>query len=120
MNSPFTLALVTGLSVADVSRYAVNLGWDEVRMPAPVFEGDTIYAHDRSAQRARVEVAAAHGHRRSEDDGLQAGWHGRHDVPSQHPGVQARSRAEGAVASTFVILKERSPAVHPETRSDEG
>src|SRR5215469_5313786 len=44
VNSSFTLALVTGLSVADVSRYAVNLGWDEVRMPAPVFEGDTIYA----------------------------------------------------------------------------
>src|SRR5579871_3499013 len=44
MNSTFTLALVTGLSVADISQHAVNLGWDEVRMPAPVFEGDTIYA----------------------------------------------------------------------------
>ena len=44
VNSTFTLAVVTGLSVADISRYAVNLGWDEVRMPAPVFEGDTIYA----------------------------------------------------------------------------
>jgi len=44
MNSPFVLAIVTGLSVADISRYAVNLGWDEVRMPAPVFAGDTIYA----------------------------------------------------------------------------
>lgn len=44
VNSTFTLALVTGLSVAGVSQYAVNLGWDEVRMPAPVFEGDTIYA----------------------------------------------------------------------------
>jgi acyl dehydratase len=44
VNSPFTLAVVTGLSVADISRYAVNLGWDEIRMPAPVFEGDTIYA----------------------------------------------------------------------------
>jgi itaconyl-CoA hydratase len=44
VNSTFTLALVTGLSVADVSQYAVNLGWDEIRMPAPVFEGDTIYA----------------------------------------------------------------------------
>lgn len=44
VNSTFTLALVTGLSVADISQYAVNLGWDEVRMPAPVFEGDTIYA----------------------------------------------------------------------------
>ena len=44
VNSTLTLAIVTGLSVADVSQYAVNLGWDEVRMPAPVFEGDTIYA----------------------------------------------------------------------------
>lgn len=43
-NSTLTLALVTGLSVSDVSENAVNLGWDEVRMPAPVFEGDTIYA----------------------------------------------------------------------------
>ena len=44
VNSPFILALVTGLSVADISRYAINLGWDEVRLPAPVFEGETVYA----------------------------------------------------------------------------
>jgi itaconyl-CoA hydratase len=44
VNSTMTLAVVTGLSVGDVSRYAVNLGWDEIRMPAPVYEGDTIYA----------------------------------------------------------------------------
>jgi itaconyl-CoA hydratase len=44
VNSTFTLALVLGLSVSDVSQNAVNLGWEEVRMPAPVFEGDTLYA----------------------------------------------------------------------------
>lgn len=44
MNSTFTLALVVGLSVADISRHAINLGWDEVRLPAPVVAGDTIYA----------------------------------------------------------------------------
>ncbi len=44
VDSTFTLALVTGLSVSDVSMNAVNLGWDEVRLPAPVFEGDTLYA----------------------------------------------------------------------------
>lgn len=44
VDSTFTLALVTGLSVSDVSLNAVNLGWDEVRLPAPVFEGDTLYA----------------------------------------------------------------------------
>jgi acyl dehydratase len=44
VNSTFTLALVVGLSVSDVSRHAINLGWSEVTLPAPVFEGDTIYA----------------------------------------------------------------------------
>jgi acyl dehydratase len=45
VNSAFTLALVTGLSVIDLSQNVMaNLGWDEVRLPAPVFEGDTIYA----------------------------------------------------------------------------
>ncbi len=43
--STLTLAIVTGLSVADVSQNAVaNLGWDAVRLPAPVFAGDTLYA----------------------------------------------------------------------------
>ena len=44
VDSTFTLALVTGLSVADVSERGVNLGWREVRLPAPVFAGDTIRA----------------------------------------------------------------------------
>jgi acyl dehydratase len=45
MNSCFTLALVTGQSVIDLTQNAVaNLGWDEVRLPHPAFDGDTIYA----------------------------------------------------------------------------
>ena len=44
VDSTFTLALVTGLSVPDVSERGVNLGWREVRLPAPVFAGDTIRA----------------------------------------------------------------------------
>ena len=43
--STLTLAIVTGLSVEDVSRNAVaNLGWEDVVLRAPVFAGDTIYA----------------------------------------------------------------------------
>lgn len=43
--STLTLAIVTGLSVPDVSQNAVaNLGWDKVRLTAPVFAGDTLYA----------------------------------------------------------------------------
>jgi acyl dehydratase len=45
VNSTLTLALVTGQSVTDVSQNVLaNLGWDEVRLPHPVFEGDTIYS----------------------------------------------------------------------------
>jgi itaconyl-CoA hydratase len=45
VDSTFTLALVTGQSVADVSQNALaNLSWDEVRLTHPVFEGDTIYS----------------------------------------------------------------------------
>lgn len=45
VNSAFTLALVTGQSVTDISQHVMaNLGWDEVRLPHPVFEGDTVYS----------------------------------------------------------------------------
>jgi acyl dehydratase len=45
VDSTFTLALVTGQSVTDVSQNVfANLGWEDVRLPNPVFEGDTIYS----------------------------------------------------------------------------
>lgn len=45
VDSTFTLALVTGQSVSDISQNVfANLGWDDVRLPHPVFEGDTIYS----------------------------------------------------------------------------
>jgi acyl dehydratase len=43
--STYTLSLLIGMSVTDVSQKAIaNLGMDEVRFSAPVFEGDTLYA----------------------------------------------------------------------------
>lgn len=63
VNSTFTLALVTGQSVPDISTNVMaNLGWDDVRMPAPVFEGDTLYSRSKvlglreSASRPNVGV----------------------------------------------------------------
>jgi acyl dehydratase len=45
VDSAFTVALVTGQSVTDISQNVfANLGWDEIRLPNPVFEGDTIYS----------------------------------------------------------------------------
>lgn len=45
VNSCLTLAILVGLSVPDVSyRTIANLGWNDIRLTAPVFAGDTIYA----------------------------------------------------------------------------
>ena len=42
--SPFTLALLVGMSVSDVSQKAIaNLGWTDIKMSRPVFAGDTLY-----------------------------------------------------------------------------
>jgi len=45
VNSCLTLSIVAGMSVSDVSQKTIaNLGWSDIRMPAPVFAGDTLYA----------------------------------------------------------------------------
>jgi itaconyl-CoA hydratase len=45
VNSCLTLSIVVGLSVRDVSQKAVgNLGWNDIRLLAPVFVGDTLTA----------------------------------------------------------------------------
>ena len=44
MNSLVTLAVVTGLTVPDISRNGITLGWDKVRLPHPVYAGDTLWA----------------------------------------------------------------------------
>jgi acyl dehydratase len=46
VNGIFTFGLVVGLTVADLTDGTIvaNLGYENVRHPAPVFHGDTIYA----------------------------------------------------------------------------
>jgi len=45
VNSALTLSIVAGMSVSDISQRAIaNLGWTDIVMPAPVFNGDTLYA----------------------------------------------------------------------------
>ncbi len=61
VDSTFTVALVTGQSVTDVSQNVMaNLGWDEIRLPNPVFEGDTIYSYsevlDKRESKSRPNV----------------------------------------------------------------
>lgn len=61
VNSAFTIALVTGQSVSDVSQNATaNLGWDNVNLPHPIFEGDTFYSqsemYSKRKSKSRADV----------------------------------------------------------------
>ena len=45
VNSCLTLSIVVGMSVSDISQKTIaNLGWDAIKLTAPVFIGDTVYA----------------------------------------------------------------------------
>jgi itaconyl-CoA hydratase len=61
VDSTFTLALVTGLSVVDISERGVNLGWREVRLPAPVFAGDTIRAETEVLEKRESQSRPGRG-----------------------------------------------------------
>ena len=62
VNSCLTLAIVTGMSVSDVSQKTVaNLGWDKIRLTAPVFAGDTIYAESEVIGKRESGSRPPHG-----------------------------------------------------------
>jgi itaconyl-CoA hydratase len=62
VNSALTLAVVTGMSVSDVSQKAIaNLGWTDIRMPAPVFNGDTIYAESEVLEKRESKSRPTEG-----------------------------------------------------------
>ncbi len=57
VNSAFTLALVTGLTVPDTSENAAaNLAWTDIKLPKPVYEGDTLVGRERDSRETRVVV----------------------------------------------------------------
>ena len=62
VNSCLTLSIVAGMSVSDLSQKATaNLGWDKVRLTAPVFAGDTIYAESEVIGKRESASRPHHG-----------------------------------------------------------
>ena len=62
VNSTLTLAIAVGMSVQDVSQNAVaNLGWTDIAMPAPVFNGDTLYAESTVLEKRESKSRPAQG-----------------------------------------------------------
>ena len=77
VNSCLTLSFMVGISVNDTTHgtTVANLGWDEVRFPAPLFHGDTI--------RVESEVLELRESRSRPDNGIVVFAHrafNQHDV----------------------------------------
>ena len=88
--SPYTLALLIGMSVTDCSQKAIaNLGMDEVKFTAPVFAGDTLYAES--------EVLAKRESKSRPDAGL---------VVFEHYGYNQRDEEIGFCVRTGLMMKQ--------------
>lgn len=60
--SPYTLALLIGMSVTDCSQKAIaNLGMEEVKFTAPVFAGDTIYGESQVLEKRESKSRPGQG-----------------------------------------------------------
>ena len=68
VNGLFTLALATGLTVADLTEGTIvaNLGYENVRHPHPMFHGDTLYVEtevlDKRESRSRPNAGIVRFH----------------------------------------------------------
>ncbi len=71
MNSLFTLGLMIGIQVSDmtVGTTIANLGMKEVRFPAPLFEGDTVHCStevlDKRESKSRSGAGIVEFHHRA-------------------------------------------------------
>ena len=95
VNSCLTLSIVAGMSVADVSQKAIaNLGWNDIRLTAPVFVGDTIYAESEviakreSKSRPTQGVVTVRTTGRKADGTVFIGYERTVLVPKQGYGVE--------------------------------
>ena len=56
VNSTYTVAVMVGMSVSDVSQKAIaNLGWTDIVLPHPLFVGDTLYAESEVLEKRLSE-----------------------------------------------------------------
>jgi itaconyl-CoA hydratase len=95
VNSAFTLALVLGMTVPDTSENAAaNLGWGEIRLPNPVFVGDTLWAES--------EITARRESRSNPSVGI---------VSMRCRGINQRREVVIELTRTFMVYKRSAPEV---------
>jgi len=97
VNSAFTLALVTGMTVPDTSENAAaNLEWTDIKLPKPVFAGDTIWAES--------EILALRESRSNPSVGI---------VTMRCRGINQRREVVIEFKRTFMVYKREAPESAP-------
>ncbi|WP_062996797.1 MaoC family dehydratase [Nocardia mikamii] len=101
VNSLFILGLVSGITVPDTTLGTTlgNLGFQEVKFPAPVFHGDTI--------RVRTEIVSKRESKSRNDSGI---------VNFRHQGINQRDEVVCDCLRAGLMLK-RSAVPEPATAS---
>jgi itaconyl-CoA hydratase len=62
VSSLITFNIVNGMTVHTISQKAIaNLGWEKVRLNAPVFVGDTLYAETKIVSKRESKTRSADG-----------------------------------------------------------
>jgi hypothetical protein len=150
VDSIFTLALVTGQSVTNVSQNVfANLGWDEVWMPSPIFEGGTtsssseVFERILEGERGMAAGMPSHADPEKLVEGLGEGWavpgtsfkyhaYCRHTYPAADalldgmeghglgPGDVARVRTRVHAAATDVLGPVSVPRTVHQSKSSMG
>ena len=103
VNSCLTLSMVAGMSVSDTSQKAIaNLGWTDIKMPHPVFVGDTLYAESEvldkreSKSRPTQGIVTVRTTGTNQDGAVVMTYERSFLVPKQGHGVDDKVAAAGA------------------------
>jgi itaconyl-CoA hydratase len=97
VNSAFTLALITGMTVPDTSENAAaNLAWTDINLPNPVFEGDTLWAESEILDKRESSSRPTMG-----------------IVSMRSRGINQRREVVIEFKRTFLIYKRGAPEIQP-------
>jgi itaconyl-CoA hydratase len=95
VNSAFTLALITGLTVPDTSENAAaNLAWTDITLPHPVFEGDTLWAESEILDKRESSSRPTMGL-----------------VTMRSRGINQRREVVIEFKRTFLVYKRKAPEI---------
>ena len=108
VNSALTLSVVAGLGVSDLSENGFALGWDYIKLPNPVFPGDTLYSESEVISVREFEVASCAGSGEGAHPRAQSGRGGGDRVRALDHGVE-----EGACTADGPLSRAEACVMGP-------